>query len=76
MSSREKRGELLKLGIEVAQAILMFVAFAVLIFGMHQFVMWGAHVSGPLTFIAIWLPLVFLAGYLFNRRFGGEASFW
>jgi hypothetical protein len=56
--------------------LLMLIAFGVLMYGVHAFTSWGVHAFGAWQFAIVAFPLIFLAAYLFDRRWGGGASFW
>jgi hypothetical protein len=56
--------------------LLMLAVFSLLMYGVHALASWGVHAFGPFRFGIVAFPLIFLAAYLFDRRWGGGASFW
>jgi hypothetical protein len=51
--------------------ILSLILFAGVMFGVNQLAHWGVNNFGAWQFTIIALPLMFLAGYLFDQKWGG-----
>jgi hypothetical protein len=56
--------------------LLMLIAFGVLMYGVRAFASWGIHTFGAWQFAIVAFPLIFLAAYFYDRRWGGGVPFW